>query len=458
MSNLSKRNFNDEIPPEILAHISSYLPNEWLVHRLVCKYWSDMSIYYYLKLKMVSTRFVSLSDMEKFCNSQIVLQICKCSFNNVNTEMLKTIFNCKLFTKLEKLYLSGDFSLKVLEKLIISPNSIIKQLKKFEIDLPNIKSRIKLNKVYKKCAKQTNNPIFNYLIYLYNKDITFLEKSAELNYFPAIKKMKKLNKNSSEMKEKWLLKGAELGNSKYQHKLARHYRLNEEFKKATDWYFKSAGNGNCLAQYWIGIYYYSGEYYEKDLKLGLEWLLKSAKQNYCFAQYGVAYMYCVGVGTLPNMEESLKWLIKSYLNDHKLTCVGRSIVEFLQYFELLNHLPSEISNLIPNMKQKYGNNFDIFKIESTKTCKICDQTCSGFYQSTVDGYDSFDICDDCCDSSNLENEFKTEIGERSLFTTHFLANFIPLIEFCKERNHNINCSQQFEIIISSLKACVIESY
>ncbi|WP_298515578.1 tetratricopeptide repeat protein [uncultured Kordia sp.] len=58
-------------------------------------------------------------------------------------------------------------------------------------------------------------------------------------------------------------------------------------KKATNWYRKSAEQGNARAQYHLGLNYFYGDGVKKDLKLAAFWIDKSFKNGYGVANQEV---------------------------------------------------------------------------------------------------------------------------------------------------------------------------
>jgi len=87
----------------------------------------------------------------------------------------------------------------------------------------------------------------------------------------------------------WLKKSAVNGYKVAQLKLANFYRegnslVNQDYKKALYWYFKSAQQEHPPAQYYVGYCYYYGYGIEKDLKKAAYWMYLSSKNGYASAK------------------------------------------------------------------------------------------------------------------------------------------------------------------------------
>ena len=66
------------------------------------------------------------------------------------------------------------------------------------------------------------------------------------------------------------------------------YGVEKDYKKAFEWFFKSAEQGNSFGQYNLGVMYQNGCGVEKDLKKAIEWYFKSAEQGNFYGQYILA--------------------------------------------------------------------------------------------------------------------------------------------------------------------------
>ena len=75
---------------------------------------------------------------------------------------------------------------------------------------------------------------------------------------------------------------------------------------------KAVENNDAEAQHFLGNLYFFGKGgYEKDYKKAFEWYEKSAKNSFSKAQIALADMYLNGFGTEPNAAKSVEWLNKA---------------------------------------------------------------------------------------------------------------------------------------------------
>ena len=111
------------------------------------------------------------------------------------------------------------------------------------------------------------------------------------------------------------LKIFEEGNSKGSYNIGVIYYLGEGFDKniyeSFNWFLKSAEQGNINAQLNIGIMYFLGIGIEKNISKSFNWFFKSAEQGNSNAQYQIGGMYYLGIGIEKNINESFNWLLKS---------------------------------------------------------------------------------------------------------------------------------------------------
>ncbi|EFC37869.1 predicted protein [Naegleria gruberi] len=249
--------------------------------------------------------------------------------------------------------------------------------------------------------------------------------------------------------------------------------------QALEWYLKAAKQDHAPAQYEVGNCYFFGRGTSKDLSSALEWFLKSADQEYPKAllmmgylfengveveknfekaleyykkaaekgdnqvKFTLALMYSEGKGTTASMMDSLKWLLDSY----KESMLSKSVVQFLQYFNLVT-----VSGIENRKDKKFITQlYDDFISKSI--CDVCEEDCEGFYYATGSDRNSFDVCQKCWKKTKILKEFKDEIGDRKFKETHYLAHFLPLIMFCKEKEGVSN--KQLDTIIAELKKCVM---
>jgi TPR repeat protein len=79
-------------------------------------------------------------------------------------------------------------------------------------------------------------------------------------------------------------KAAELGDPLALYHVGASYKegigVQQDDKKAFEWYLKSAEQGFDVAQYTAGVCYYEGEGVEKNLFSGFAWVKKAAEQGH----------------------------------------------------------------------------------------------------------------------------------------------------------------------------------
>lgn len=71
---------------------------------------------------------------------------------------------------------------------------------------------------------------------------------------------------------------------------------------------KLAEQGKAEKQFWLGLCYYYGINFEKDLQRAEHWYRKAAEQGLADAQTLLGLMYQDGTGVPKNLDEATKWL------------------------------------------------------------------------------------------------------------------------------------------------------
>ena len=61
--------------------------------------------------------------------------------------------------------------------------------------------------------------------------------------------------------------------------------VEQDYKKAVEWYRKAAEQGHADAQNNLGFMYYTGQGVEQDYKKAVEWYRKAAEQGHADAQF-----------------------------------------------------------------------------------------------------------------------------------------------------------------------------
>jgi TPR repeat protein len=73
----------------------------------------------------------------------------------------------------------------------------------------------------------------------------------------------------------------------------------------------NAEKGNATSQHLVGIAYYGGLNVNQDYKKAFEWFLKSANQNFPDAQTMLGTMYFKGQGVVKNEQKAINWMTKA---------------------------------------------------------------------------------------------------------------------------------------------------
>lgn len=120
---------------------------------------------------------------------------------------------------------------------------------------------------------------------------------------------------------------AELGSPKYQSKLARLYEdgdgVQQDHRKAVEWYRKSANQGYALSEALLGFKYYTGEGVRHDYKKALELLLKAVNHKdepQAETEGVIGEMYELGQGVRRNKIIAKDWYGKSCDNGYQEGC------------------------------------------------------------------------------------------------------------------------------------------
>jgi len=110
-----------------------------------------------------------------------------------------------------------------------------------------------------------------------------------------------------------LLPGAKSGDAECAGLLGGFYLVGPQSsrdpKQALYWYTKAANLDDNLAEFELGMMYYSGFGVVQDLKTSSEWLHKSAHHAYAPAEYWLGHMYDRGEGVEQNHYSAVVWLM-----------------------------------------------------------------------------------------------------------------------------------------------------
>lgn len=112
-----------------------------------------------------------------------------------------------------------------------------------------------------------------------------------------------------------LKRNAEQGNDVAQFKLGLMYEngkgIEQNYKKAIEWYKKAAEQGYVDAQFHLGNMYCIGLGVVQDLEKAFEWYKKAAEHGIVYAQYSLGAMYERGKGVEQNYEKAFEWYKKA---------------------------------------------------------------------------------------------------------------------------------------------------
>jgi TPR repeat protein len=79
---------------------------------------------------------------------------------------------------------------------------------------------------------------------------------------------------------------------------------------------QTAQQGDCEAQYQLGVLYELGLSVEKDLKLSFEYYQQSAQQNHAKAQYNLGIFYALGKGIEKDIPQAKHWIKQAHQNGY----------------------------------------------------------------------------------------------------------------------------------------------
>jgi len=91
---------------------------------------------------------------------------------------------------------------------------------------------------------------------------------------------------------------------------------NGDFETALREFTGAAEQGLDLAQYNLGVLYYSGLGVTADHNKAYEWTKKAAEQGHLAAQFNLGTLYFNGHGTRPDPEEAFQWYSVAAQQDH----------------------------------------------------------------------------------------------------------------------------------------------
>lgn len=102
----------------------------------------------------------------------------------------------------------------------------------------------------------------------------------------------------------------------------------KHYGKALHWYTLSAENGNREAMNELGFMYSVGRVVEQDPQKGAEFFLKAAYKGLPIAQYNVGILYYTGNGfDTVDLQKSYAWLNVAASNSHQPAIAARNYLE-----------------------------------------------------------------------------------------------------------------------------------
>lgn len=128
-----------------------------------------------------------------------------------------------------------------------------------------------------------------------------------------------------------MLEKANRGDAQAQYSVGRQYELGftgqRDYKIATEWYIKSADNGNVEAAYRLGFLYYKGiGEVQKQYKEAFKWFTVAANANHTRAQSYLAELYMNGYGVEQDESKADYWYTKSFKNE--FNAISNTLDEF----------------------------------------------------------------------------------------------------------------------------------
>jgi len=78
----------------------------------------------------------------------------------------------------------------------------------------------------------------------------------------------------------------------------------------------AAQEGLSLAQYNLGILYFTGQGVEQDFNAAFEWTKRAAEQGHLNAQFNLGSLYLDGQGTQVSVLDGINWFTKAAKNGH----------------------------------------------------------------------------------------------------------------------------------------------
>ena len=132
-----------------------------------------------------------------------------------------------------------------------------------------------------------------------------------------------------EQATEWYRKSADQGNTDAQTALGVFFEEEENYQSAVYWFKKAANKGNVKAQSRLGYLYYMGTGIKQDYQQAVQWLKKSAGQGDILGQFILGLCFRRGQGVASNDNQAMFWFKKAAEqgNEHAQYELGQMYME-----------------------------------------------------------------------------------------------------------------------------------
>lgn len=132
--------------------------------------------------------------------------------------------------------------------------------------------------------------------------------------------------------------------------------VEQDYKKAAEWFWKTAEQGNASGQYNMGYLYDTGKGVEQDFTQALYWYAKAASQGHKNALNNIGVMYEYGNGVQKDYAKAATWYQKAIDKGDSRSKTNLEKLQKKQEEEKLNSL-SAVDKDIPTTKETNVNTF-----------------------------------------------------------------------------------------------------
>ena len=109
-----------------------------------------------------------------------------------------------------------------------------------------------------------------------------------------------------------------------------------DFDTAFIEFTSAAEDGLSLAQYNLGILYFTGQGVSKNLEEAFKWTKAAAEQGHLNAQFNLGSLYLDGQGTERNVSEGIDWFVRAAKDGH-----GNSAYSLAKIFQTGDSVESD---------------------------------------------------------------------------------------------------------------------